>query len=141
MVVKTSPSMTLGGLPVSPSMSLFNSPIQGGGGPTTMLLQATNNPAMNKGFGPKVQSRFFMRDKLGNRNAVEVCYFASSNVALAAYDHAKMVLSLTFKSKGTPVYEYYQVPRDYFEAMKRASSVGRFVYFSVRKRFHYRRVR
>lgn len=137
MVAKSS-TMNINGLPDPPSFSKRN---KFGGPSQTMQLSNSENPAFRKGAMNKVVSRFFTKDKTGQRGVVEVCYFSSSNVAVAMYDHKRQVLSITFKSKGNPVYEYYQVPKDYWESMKKASSVGRFVYFSVRKRFFYRRVR
>jgi len=137
-----SSSMTLTGLPTSPSFASLNRLGQGSNTPS-MQIQSASSPPLNKSItvGSKIKSRFFVKDRFGRAGNIEAVYFASSNVAVAQYDHARQVLSITFKSKGSPVYEYFQVPKQHWEAMKKASSIGRFVYYSVRKRYAYRRVR
>jgi len=141
MPIKNSPSMTVSGLPTAPGFNSKPKPFPRGVSASDTFATSVN-PALNKGPMKRVLSRFYMKDKEGRRGAVEVAYFSSSNVAIGSYDHAKKILSITFKGRGRPsVYEYYQVPKNYWEAMKRASSVGRFHYAAIRKRFHYRRVR
>lgn len=136
-------TMNINGLPEAPSFASHRKLSKSGGGSsTTMQLKSNPNPALNKGgitIGSKIRSRFFVKDRTGKPSSIEVCYFSSSNVVVAQYDHARQVLSITFSNRS--VYEYMMVPKQFWEQMKRASSVGRFVYYSIRKRFHYRRVR
>lgn len=108
--------------------------------PFTNLLRA-GTKTMQQAYpgNPKVTSKFYVKDK-NKRSSTEVAYFSSSNIKVAAYDHKRQVLNVTFLSKGNPVYEYYLVPADYWNAMKRASSVGRYFYFTVRDRFAYRKI-
>lgn len=138
-MVAISSSMSITGLPVPPSFST-----QQPQSAKSMQIKSSSSPGLNKGItsGSKVLSRFFIKDKTGKPGTVEVCYFSSSNVQVAMFDFAKQVLSITFKGGGrVSVYEYYNVPKEYWEALKKSSSVGRFVYYGVRKRFLYRRVR
>jgi len=141
MPIKNSPSMTVGGLPVAPGFGSKPKPFPRGSTASDTFTTSVN-PALNKGPMKRVTSRFYMKDRQGRRGAVEVAYFSSSNVAIGAYDHAKKVLTITFKGRGRPsVYSYFQVPKEFWEAMKRASSVGRFHYTAIRKRFYYKRIR
>lgn len=91
--------------------------------------------------GSKVSARYFVKNPQTSKYQVDVAQFNSSNVAMGAYDPCKQVLQLTFKSGRGSVYEYYQVPPYVWKAMRGASSVGRFVYYAVRLRYHYRRIR
>ena len=138
-MVAISSSMRITGLPVPPSFST-----QQPQSAKSMQIKSSSSPGLNKGItsGSKVISRFFVKDRTGKPGTVEVCYFSSSNVQVAMFDHKRQVLSITLKGGGrVSVYEYYNVPKEYWEAMKKASSAGRYVYYSVRKRFMYRRVR
>lgn len=139
MVIKTSPSMRPGGLPQPPSFSTKRKHFPSGATASSTFRDESLTKNVNS---KKVLSRFYMRDAQGNRGAVEVAYFSSSNIQVGAYNHARKTLSITFKGgKGrSSVYEYFQVPKEYWEAMKKASSVGRFFYYTIRKRFAYKRL-
>lgn len=110
-------------------------------------------PQMNKAQGrgsdsfstkeqPNVLSRYFIKPKKGLSPSVEVVRVQSSNVKALGYDHAQQLLYITFGGKNRPeaIYRYYQVPAQVFEAAKRASSVGRFVYYAVRMNYYYQKV-
>lgn len=143
-MIKTSPSMTPGGLPRPPSFG--SKPRAFPGGTTTSdTFRGSNNPALNKATsaGSKMLSRFFTRNSKGEAGAIEVAYFASSNIVMGAYDFSSKVLRVTFKGKrgAGAIYAYYNVPKEVWNAMKGASSVGRFHYYGVRKSYYYKRMR
>lgn len=87
---------------------------------------------------PNLLSRYYIKPKGGGRASIEVARVQSSNVSILAYNHADSTLTTTFTSGA--VYQYFQVPRAVFEACKTASSVGRFHYYGIRKRYYYKRI-
>lgn len=121
---------------------------RGNGGSLSMsnVARGSAQPMMNKASsitqGSKVTARYYVKNPASGQYQVDVAQFNSSNVAMGAYDPSKQVMQLTFKGgRGGSVYEYYQVPPHVWKALKNASSVGRFVYYAVRLRFYYKRVR
>lgn len=110
------------------------------------VARGSVQPLINKAGsitqGSKVAARYYVKNPSSGQFQIDVAQFNSSNVAMGAYDPSKQVLQLTFKGKrGGSVYEYYQVPPYVWKALRGASSVGRFVYYAVRMRYYYKRVR
>lgn len=56
---------------------------------------------------------------------------ASSNLAEVAYDPEAMVLEVRFRGGG--IYQYINVPRNVYDGLVSAASVGRFFDVNVKK--------
>lgn len=112
---------------------------------SSMLKAATDPKGVSPSMqtpkpNPKVLGRYFLKQK-GKTTSIEVVQVQSSNIQTMAYDHKSLLLTITFKNaQGSSTYTYYQVPATVFNAAKSASSVGRFVYYGIRKRFYYKRI-
>lgn len=63
---------------------------------------------------------------------------ASSLLACVAYDHARAILQLEFRS-GT-VYQYFRVPRQTFQELLQADSHGAYFNRHIRRSFQYARL-
>jgi hypothetical protein len=92
----------------------------------------------------KIKGRFFIKDPLSGRKDVEVLYVTSSNLNMLAYSHSRKVLRVEFKGSGklrrARSYQYYGVPPNIFNALKRANSKGRFFYRAIRTSYAYQRL-
>ena len=92
----------------------------------------------------KIKGRFFIKDPLSGRKDVEVLYVTSSNLNMVAYSHSRKVLRVEFKGSGklrrARQYQYYGVPPNIFNALKRANSKGRFFYRAIRTSYAYQRL-
>lgn len=62
----------------------------------------------------------------------------SSNVESVGYDEGSSTLQVSFKKGG--MYQYFDVPKDVFEALRDASSVGGYLASHIKGRFRYSRV-
>ena len=63
---------------------------------------------------------------------------ASSNVASLGYDPTTETLEVEFLSGS--VYQYYNVPENIYDQMKRSASKGRFLHIYVKNAYPYSRV-
>lgn len=63
-------------------------------------------------------------------------YIASSNIEAVAYEMGKLYIQ--FKS-GT-VYSYDKVPFDYFDAIQKVESAGKFFHQFIKGKFHYEKL-
>ncbi|UWU75568.1 KTSC domain-containing protein [Bradyrhizobium huanghuaihaiense] len=62
----------------------------------------------------------------------------SSNVAEIGYDADSRILEVVFKTGS--VYQYFEVPRQIYEALMQASSIGGFINSNVKGQYRYARV-
>jgi hypothetical protein len=69
---------------------------------------------------------------------VRVTTVESTTLAVVAYDEARGLLRLEFRSRA--VYLYFDVPDKVHEGLLRAPSRGRYFNAEIRGRFHYARV-
>lgn len=63
---------------------------------------------------------------------------ASSNITSIGYDPAIETLEVEFWSGS--VYQYYNVPENIYEQLKKASSKGRFLHTYIKNAYPYSRV-
>lgn len=63
---------------------------------------------------------------------------SSSNIDAVGYDEENDMLGVRFR--GGSVYEYDDVPREEFENLRDAGSVGSYFRENIRERYSYRRV-
>ena len=63
---------------------------------------------------------------------------ASSNIAAIGYDPATETLEVEFLSGS--VYQYYNVPENMYDQLKREGSKGRFLHTYIRNAYPYSRV-
>jgi len=68
-----------------------------------------------------------------NRTRVE-----SSSVRSIGYDPVHRVLEIEFRPRR--LYRYFDVPDDVYEGLVHAPSIGRFVNYNIKERFHYEEV-
>ena len=87
----------------------------------------------------KILGRFWVYDEISGRKDLEVIYVTSSNVTMVAYSHTRKMMRIQFKNGSQ--YNYYGVPEKVMSTMKKVGSKGRFVYYGVRGRYPYQRVR
>ena len=62
----------------------------------------------------------------------------SSNVASVGYDSATQTLEVEFLSGS--VYQYYNVPENMYDQLKKASSKGKFLHTYIKNAYPYSRV-
>ena len=63
---------------------------------------------------------------------------SSSNLAEIGYDGSTQTMEVCFKSGGT--YQYFDVPRDIYDELRTAESLGGYLNSEVKGRFRYARV-
>ncbi|MDP2711979.1 MAG: KTSC domain-containing protein [Solirubrobacteraceae bacterium] len=63
---------------------------------------------------------------------------SSSTLARAGYDDAGRILELEFTSGA--LYRYFDVPREVYDALLRADSLGRYFNREIRDRYRYVRL-
>lgn len=63
----------------------------------------------------------------------------SSNIDRVGYEESSQTLEMTFKGGG--VYEYSNVPESVFNALRSASSVGRYFAQHIKDRYRCRKIR
>ena len=63
---------------------------------------------------------------------------ASSNIASIGYDEGMRTLEVEFLNRS--IYQYYNVPRNIFDQLKRAGSKGRFLNTYIKNAYPYSRV-
>ena len=63
---------------------------------------------------------------------------ASSNITSVGYDPATETLEVEFWSGS--VYQYYNVPENIYEQLKKANSKGRFLHTYIKNAYPYSRV-
>jgi hypothetical protein len=61
----------------------------------------------------------------------------SSNIARFGYDESAQVLKVEFKNGS--VYDYFDIPKPVFEAMRNAPSKGQFLAQQIKGRYRYAR--
>ena len=59
----------------------------------------------------------------------------SSNLASVGYDEENEILEIEFKHGG--VYQYFDVPKDKYEALMNADSLGSYLYHNIRDTYGY----
>jgi len=64
---------------------------------------------------------------------------SSSNVAAVGYDEDTMTMGVRFLNGSE--YEYYSVPRDTYDALVNATSVGKFLHYYVKGHYVFERTR
>jgi len=69
---------------------------------------------------------------------MRVCAVESTTLAVVAYDEARGLLQLEFRSRA--VYRYFDVPDKVHEGLLRAPSPGRYFNAEIRGRFRHARV-
>ena len=69
---------------------------------------------------------------------MRVAAVESTTLAVVAYDEAREVLQLEFRSR--TVYRYFGVPARVYEGLLRAQSLGRYFNAEIRGRFRHARV-
>ena len=62
----------------------------------------------------------------------------SSNVESVGYDDGSSTLQVAFKKGG--MYQYFDVPKGVFEALRDASSVGGYLASNIKGRYRYSKV-
>ncbi|GGF86441.1 KTSC domain-containing protein [Paenibacillus aceti] len=65
---------------------------------------------------------------------MELIPVASSNVAAVGYDESKQVFYIQFKSS-QKVYEHHQVPKEVYNDLINADSVGSFYARNIKKQY------
>ncbi len=63
---------------------------------------------------------------------------ASSNIASIGYDSATETLEVEFLSGS--IYQYYNVPENMYNQLRKASSKGRFLHIYIKNAYPYSRV-
>ncbi len=63
----------------------------------------------------------------------------SSNLHSVGYDSSTMTLEIEFKSGG--IYQYYGVPKEVYEQLLAASSLGKFFHANIRNVYRYGKIR
>lgn len=63
---------------------------------------------------------------------------SSSNLATVGYDEEKEILEIEFNHGG--VYEYYDVPKEEYEALMNANSLGSYFFHNIRDGYEYSKI-
>lgn len=63
---------------------------------------------------------------------------SSSNLAAVGYDEKEQILEIQFNHGG--VYQYFDVPKDEYEALMSASSHGSYFYHNIRNDYDYEKI-
>lgn len=63
----------------------------------------------------------------------------SSNLASVGYDADKKILEIEFNHGG--VYQYFDVPKDEYEVLINASSLGSYFYHNIRDDYEFNRIK
>lgn len=63
---------------------------------------------------------------------------SSSNIAEIGYDEARRVLEILFQNGTT--YQYFDVPKQEYDSLIRASSYGQFLNANIKGRYRYARI-
>ncbi len=62
----------------------------------------------------------------------------SSNLASVGYDEEKQTLEIEFNHGG--VYQYFDVPKEEYEALMNADSLGSYFYHNIRDVYEYEKL-
>jgi len=60
---------------------------------------------------------------------------SSSNLASVGYDEKNQILEIEFNHGG--VYQYFDVPKEEYEGLMSANSLGSYFYYNIRNDYEY----
>jgi hypothetical protein len=62
----------------------------------------------------------------------------STNISEIGYDQASQTLEVMFRNGG--IYQYFDIPRDEYDGLLRAASMGEYLNHNIKGRYRYARV-